>query len=174
MYWKPFLNWYVVHSKPKKELQVSGYLKSFDLTVYHPTLKVNPVNPRSAKIQSYFPRYLFVRANLDEINIRDLLWAPGAVGLVEFGGEPAVVPDEFIASLKERITQIKRAGGLHLEGLEKGDGIIVTHGAFAGHEGVFDLRLSGEQRVQVLLHWLGREIKVKVNANAIEKRRRRR
>lgn len=47
----------------------------------------------------------------------------------------------------------------------------ITHGPFAGYEAIFDMRLSGSERVQVLLQMLGRLVKVQVNAGAIEKRR---
>jgi hypothetical protein len=40
----------------------------------------------------------------------------------------------------------------------------------AGYEAIFDLQLSGSERVQVLLEMLGRLVKVTVNTSAIEKR----
>jgi len=166
--------WYTIFCKPHKELQVAKYLKANNIQTYHPTLRVNPVNPRASKIKSFFPRYLFVYADLDNVDIRRIQSAPGAVGLVEFGGEPAVVSEEFIAALKTRIAEIKAAGGLNLDGLEQGDPVFIRSGAFEGYDAIFDTRLSDDMRVQVLLHWLGREVKVKVDSQHIEKRRRRR
>jgi transcriptional antiterminator RfaH len=77
-------------------------------------------------------------------------------------------------TLKTRINEVEAAGGLHLDGLKQGDSVKIKSGPFAGYDAIFDLRLSGKDRVQVLLHWMGREMKVKLNANGIEKRRRRR
>lgn len=164
-------HWYTLYSKPHKEAQLEKYLQSNRITTFYPTLKVNPVNPRAARIRSFFPRYLFVQADVAQVGLGALQWIPGAVGLISFGGEPAIVPDAFIAELRRRIGQIEAAGGLHLEGLKRGDRVQITDGSFAGHDAIFDVHLSGEQRVQLLLHWLGREVKVKVNANAVEKRR---
>ena len=166
--------WYTIFTKPHKEIQVADYLQSNDLEVYLPTLKGKPTNPRSAKIRSYFPRYLFVRTELASVGISALKWIPGAVGLVEFDYEPAIVPDLFVDTLKRRIDEIESAGGLHLHGLQQGDTVKIKNGPFTGFEAVFDVRLSGQDRVQVLLHWMGREMKVKLNANGIEKHRRRR
>ena len=163
--------WYVVYSKPRKEVQIDRYLRSQQIRTFYPVLKVDPVNPRAAHVRGFFPRYLFVHADLEEVGISGLQWIPGAVGLVRFDGEPTVVPDAFIETLSRHIVQIERAGGLHLDGLKAGDPVNITSGPFAGYEALFDLHLSGEQRVQVLLHWLGRTMKVKVNANAVEKRR---
>lgn len=166
--------WYTIYCKPHKELQVADYLRSQELDVYLPTLNVKPVNPRSRKIRPYFPRYLFVHAELASIGTSALKWIPGAIGLVEFDNEPAIVTDLFIDTLKQRIHEIESAGGLHLDGLESGDTVKITDGPFAGYEAIFDLRLSGNDRIQVLLHWMGREMKVKLNANGIKKRSRRR
>ena len=166
--------WYTIYCKPRKELQVANYLRSNNIEVYHPTLRVKPVNPRASKIRPYFPRYLFVHCDLESTGVSALKWTPGAVGLVEFGGQPAVVPDVFIHTLRKRIAEVEAAGGLNLHGLKQGDRVEIKGGPFAGHEAIFDLHLSGEKRVQVLLHWLGRETKVKLNANAIEKKSRRR
>lgn len=163
--------WYTLHTHPHKESQVVQYLQSNNIVTFYPTLKVKPVNPRSSRVRGFFPRYLFVQADLDEVGLNGLQWIPGAVGLVSFGGEPAVVPDAFIHELKRRLARIEQSGGLHLDGLKQGDSVRIVKGPFADCEAIFDARLPAEERVLVLLHWLGREVKVKVNANAVEKRR---
>lgn len=162
--------WYTIFSKPRKESQIESYLTSKGVETFYPTLKVDPINPRAARIRGFFPRYLFVRVDLESVGISGLEWIPGAVGLVQFGGTPAEVPDAFIDELRQRLIQIERVGGLHLDGLKRGDKVKITSGPFAGIEAVFDAHLSAEQRVQVLLHWLGRDRKVKLSANTVEKR----
>ncbi len=163
--------WYALQTKPRKESQVDSYLRSNQVEVFYPTAKVRPVNPRAAKIRPYFPRYLFVHADLEDVGVSALQWIPGGIGLVRFGGEPAIVPDNFVYELRRRVAEIRAAGGLHLDGLKPGDIVNITDGPFAGYEAIFDLRLSGEDRVQVLLQWLGRKLQVRVNADAIEKKR---
>lgn len=163
--------WYAVFSKPRKELQVDSYLRNHGVKTFFPTYRVKPVNPRSSTTRAFFPRYLFVYADLSETGMSALQWVPGAVGLVQFDGEPAPIPDYFIDELRKRIAAVEAAGGLNLDGLRKGDQVKITSGPFAGYDALFDMRLTGEERVQVLLHWLGREVKVKVDMNAIEKRR---
>jgi transcription elongation factor/antiterminator RfaH len=163
--------WYVLHSKPHKENQISAYLQSQKLETFYPTLRVQPVNPRASKIRPYFPGYLFVRADLEAVGVSALQWIPGAVGLVSFDGQPGTVPDYIIRELRQRVEQIEAAGGLTVDGLKQGDPVHITHGPFAGYEAIFDMRLSGAERVQVLLQMLGRLVKVQVNASAIEKHR---
>lgn len=163
--------WYTLFSKPRKEAQIESYLRSKGIVTYYPTMKVDTVNPRAAQRRGFFPRYLFVQADLDMVGMSGLEWVPGAVGLVQFGGVPATVPDSFITELRARIDQLERFGGIHLSGVLRGDKVKIVSGPFAGSEAIFDTRLSGEQRVQVLLRWLGRERKVKISADAVEKRK---
>ena len=47
-------------------------------------------------VESLFPRYLFIRIDPHRSNIAPVRSTRGVVGLVRFGGQPAVVPDEVI------------------------------------------------------------------------------
>jgi transcription elongation factor/antiterminator RfaH len=163
--------WYVLHSKPNRENELNAYLESVGIKTYFPTIHVNPINPRSRKIRPYFPRYLFVYVRLAEVGLSIFRWAPGATRLVEFGGYPAKVPDGVIYQLKRHLEAVEAAGGFHLDGLKPGDPVRIVDGPLAGYEAIFDVRLSGNDRVQVLLEMLGRQIHAQVNANTIEKKR---
>jgi len=163
--------WYVLHTKPRRETAVYSYLRTQGVEVFYPSVKVKPVNPRASTIRPYFPRYLFVRADLGEVGISALQWVPNAIGLVQFDGIPAAVPDSLVITLKRRIEEIKVAGGLVFHELAPGDAVRITQGPLAGYNALFDLRLSGTQRVQVLLEMLGRPVYVQVDAGAIEKKR---
>lgn len=163
--------WYALHVKPHKEMQVYRYLYSsgHDLDVYYPSFIIDPVNPRSSRIRPYFPRYLFVEAALDQLGEKFLQWIPGSVGLVCFGGEPAVVPEHFMQDLKKRVIAFEKAGGPPGDDIRAGDRIRVASGPFTDYEGVFHTRLSGEERVQVFLDWLGRRVTVTMKAHDIRK-----
>ena len=162
--------WYVIHTKPKKENHVSAYLESQGLEVFYPSIKVKPVNPRSSKIRPYFPGYTFVHADLEEIGIASLKWIPHAIGLVQFDGDASPIPDHVIYELKKRIEEIRDAGDLRLDILKRGDPVTIMDGPLAGYEAIFDMRLSGSERAQVLLEMLGRLVKAQVDAGAIEKK----
>jgi transcriptional antiterminator RfaH len=163
--------WYVIQSKPHKENQLCAYLQSQALEVYYPVLHVKPANPRSSKIRPLFPRYLFVRTNLDEIGLSTLRWMPYAIGIVEFDGYAAPVPDAIMYELRRRVEALEAAGGPTFDGLKPGDRVRITEGALAGYEALFDMRLSGGERVQVLLEMLGRQVRLQLDANAIERPR---
>jgi len=161
-------NWYALHVKPHKERSVCRLLDSPErlsalmlsaevaesLSVFFPSVRVKPVNPRSAKVRPFFPGYVFVHADLELVGVSALNRVPGANGLVSFGDTPAIVPPALIVELKQRMVQIEQAGGLVFDDLKPGDPVRIIDGPFAGYEAVFDMRLPDSERVQVLLAFL--------------------
>ncbi len=164
-------NWYVMQSKPHKETQLCAYLESNGFEVFYPTLEVQPVNPRSAKIRPLFPRYMFVHTDLEKVGVSDLMWTPFAIGLVQFDGYVAPVRDAVIHAIQRQVREIQVAGGLVLKDLKQGDPVRITEGPLAGYEALFDMRLQGSDRVQILLDMLGRQVKTQINIGLIEKKR---
>lgn len=164
------LHWYTLHVKPHKERFVYGQLKAQQLEAYLPLVKVNPVNPRAAKVRAWFPGYLFVRVDLDTEGANRVSWIPGTHRLVGFDGEPVVVPDQFIRQLDDQLTDIEMSGGLSFNQLEEGDAIKITSGAFAGYDGIFDRRVEGKDRVVILMKFLSDQYqRVQMDVSLIEK-----
>jgi transcription antitermination factor NusG len=168
---RPGLQWHVVRSKPRRERFVSEQLAGQGLEVFFPAVKVHPVNPRAARERAYFPGYLFVHADLAAFGANKLRWLPAAVGLLEFGGEPAIVPEALITQLRRKVASIQAAGGIVFADLKKGEPVKITSGPFAGYEAIFDLRLRGSERVRVLLELLQRQVAVELNSGSIRKLR---
>ena len=168
------LSWYAMRSKPNKENFLAGQLQSREVEVFFPVLRVKPVNPRSRKERPYFPNYLFVHVDLDEVNVSDLRWMPGASGLVNFDGVPASVPDALIATLKKQIDQQNTILRDQTSNFKQGDKIQIEDGPFAGYEAIFDMQLSGHDRVRVLLSLLqGRNLPVEIEGKQIRHVKRR-
>lgn len=165
--------WYVIRCKPRKEDVVWRQVRNNEFENFYPRIRVNPVNPRSRKIRPYFPGYLFVRVDLEEAGESTFNWMPHAVGLVRFGDEPAVVPDNLVYEIEKRVREINEAGGEVLDGLKAGDKVIIREGPFKGYEAIFDTRLSGSERVRVLLELLSnqRQVPVELDAGQISKGR---
>lgn len=161
--------WYALRSKPQKEDVVWRQLQAKGVDVFYPRLRVNPVNPRAKKIKPYFPGYMFVNFDLEEMGISAFQWMPHALGLVTFGGEPSAVPEHLIYAIRNKVQAIVDAGGEKLDGLKPGDIVRVQTGPFAGYEAIFDERLPGTERVRVLLEFLNRrQVPVELLAAHIE------
>ena len=167
-------HWYVLHSKPNKEEFLWEQLGSHNIEAFYPRLRVNPANPRARKVKPYFPGYVFIHTDLETTAHSALQWMPGAIGFVSFGSIPSVVPDGLIHAIQKRVEQVNAAGGEVFEGLKRGDVVTIERGPFAGYEAIFDARISGSERVRVLLKMLqGRSAKMEVYAGMLVRKKKR-
>lgn len=169
------ISWYAIRSKPNKEDFLANQLRAHALEVFFPVLHVKPINPRSRKIRPYFPNYLFVHMDLDIINVSDLRWMPGASGLVSFDGDPASIPDLLIDTLKRQVDyHNNKILQDKTKNFEAGDVVLIQDGPFSGYEAVFDINISGEERVRVLLNLLtGRQMPIEIEGRQIRHAKRR-
>jgi transcriptional antiterminator RfaH len=150
--------WYVLRSKANKEMILWRELSARALECFFPQLNVRPANPRSRKVLPYFPGYLFVRTDIEELGTSMFQWMPFSSGLVSFAGVPATVPDNLVQAIRRHVEQVNAAGSAEaqLAGLRQGDVVLIQGGPFEGHEAIFDTRLPGRERVRVLLKLLQR------------------
>jgi len=146
--------WYVLQSKPRKESFLYEQLRLRSIEVYYPKLNVQPVNPRARKSKPYFPGYLFIQIDLEQEKLSAIKWMPGAKGFVDFGKEPAWVPEALINTIRKQVAAINAAGGENLVGMAPGDEVIIQDGPFVGYKAIFELSLTGNERVRVLLKLL--------------------
>lgn len=162
------MQWIVIHSKVRKEELLFNQLSIRNIDAYLPSIRVLPVNPRARKIKPYFPGYVFARVDLEHTGISILQWTPGAIGIVNFGGEPAYVPDHFINTLEQHLQKINSSGYAEISSLNPGDAVDINGGPFAGYKAIFDTRLHGTDRVRVLIKMLqDYQIRVELPANQI-------
>lgn len=165
--------WYTIRSKPRKEEVLWRQLRSHGFEVFFPRLKVQPVNPRSRKWKPYFPGYMFLNVDIEEVGQSTFQWMPHSIGLVSFDGEPATVPDNLVHAIRKRVEEIAAAGGELFDGLKRGDKVRINDGPFAGYEAIFDTRLPGSERVRVLIQMLSdRRLVVEMNAGQVQSRTR--
>lgn len=163
--------WYALQSKPMKEALLSEQLELCRIESYYPRIRVRPVNPRSRHVKSYFPGYVFGHVDLEKVSLSTLQWMPGSIGIVSFGGVPASVPDNLIALIRQRVDEINLAGGEQLLGLKRGDTVTIQAGPFEGYEAIFDARISGDERVRVLLKLLNRQqVPLELSASQIQRK----
>jgi transcription antitermination factor NusG len=161
--------WYALRSKPNKEELLLDQLLIRKVETYFPRLRIQPVNPRSRHIRPYFPGYMFVNVDLRQISVFSLAWIPGASRLVCFDGQPAAISAVLVTAIQKKVDAINAAGGEVLEGLKHGDRVTIQSGPFAGYEGIFDTRLSGNERMRVLLRLMqNRQIRVEVPVGLVQ------
>jgi len=166
------MHWYVLRSKPNKELSLWRELCAREVESFYPQLHVRPVNPRSRTIRPYFPGYLFLHLDMEHSGSSTFQWMPFSLGLVSFDGVPATVHASLLQAIRRHIDEINVAGGERLLGLKKGDLVSIQGGPFDGYDASFDARLPGRDRVRVLLKLLQmRQVNVELSASQIERKK---
>lgn len=162
-------HWYALRSKPNKEEVLWQEMRARGYETFYPRLSIHPVNPRSRKVKPYFPSYLFVRLEQHAKGHSALARIPYSYGLVSFGPEPSSIPDELIQAIRQRIDQVNSTHGKALDRLRTGDSVVIQNGSFKGYQAIFNERLSGSERVRVLLIMIGeRHIPLELPADHIQ------
>jgi transcriptional antiterminator RfaH len=165
-------SWYALRSKTGKEDQVWQRAQAEGFKTFYPRVRVRTVNPRARQVKPYFPGYLFVYADLDDVGLPFFDRMPNAIGLLCLGGEPAALEDELIEHIRVKVEAIARAGGEVFYGLKPGDQVRIQYGPLAGFDAIFDARLSDNDRVRVFVQFLSnRAVPVELGASQIRPRK---
>jgi transcription antitermination factor NusG len=111
-----------------------------------------------------FPGYLFVRTAA--VNLSWLRSTKGMLDAVRMGSDYVIVRDDLVRSIRGREDA---DGWVKLPPpLEPGDLVTTRRGLFAGHVGLYEGMLA-HNRVRVLFHVLGRQTRVEVDRDALER-----
>ena len=164
------VQWHVLRSKPNKEMSLWRELVTRGFECFYPQLHLRPANPRSRKVRAYFPGYMFVQTDMEQVGASTFRWMPFSSGFIAFDGVPATVPDNLLQAIRRHVDQINAAGEQLLAGLRPGDAVVIEGGPFDGYDAIFDVRLSGTERVRVLLKLLqSRQLNVELPAAQIQR-----
>lgn len=165
------INWYAVQAKSHNEGRVLHHLTRKMIPVFLPLIEVmRRRRSRSvARLEPLFPGYLFVQLERMDSNptLWDAVrWAPGVKSILGTEGGSIPVPDPVIDAIKGRVREF----GFIRPSLPFGpnDRVLVRRGPMAGLEAVFERPLSGSGRVLVLMHLLGQQRRVQVDAADLE------
>lgn len=160
--------WYAVCCKPRQEAVAEENLLRQGFRVHLPRIRIRQRRRRQwiDAIEVLFPRYIFIRVDPLQRSMATVRSTRGVVGLVRFGGQPAVVPDAVMEALRQREDA---DSGLHQDNrplFSAGEAIKLVDGPLSGMEGVFTQQ-DGDKRVIILLELLGKANKVTVSRDWI-------
>jgi transcriptional antiterminator RfaH len=160
------VRWYLIHTKPTREVVAEDNLRRQGYQVYYPRL-LRPARIRGRwvdRVASLFPRYLFLRLVVGHQAMGPVRSTVGVANIVRFGYDYTVVPDAIVENLRLRADPETGLHRLHDHALFKpGSNVRIVAGVFDGLEGVFQ-RESGDERVVLLLGLLGRDTLVQLPA----------
>jgi transcriptional antiterminator RfaH len=160
--------WYLVRTKAGGEHRANQNLARFVDEAFLPLIRVR-VRRWGKLVESIVPLfacYLFAVFDLeDEYN--HVRHTSGVQYVVHYGDQPAVVPERIIRELKERCAN----GPIEIVAREllKGDAVRVVDGPLREFEGIFERRLSGSERVAILLASMGAGARVVLPLDMVEK-----
>lgn len=156
-------HWYAVRSQPKRERVAAKSLREMmGLEVVCPIVKYKKVT-RRGKVwwsEAMFPGYLFVRFNR-ELHERGVKYAQGVLTIVKFGEYMPAVPDFFMESLCESLGDEEEIVLSHE--VEIGARFEIADGPLKGQTGDVVEVLPGNERVRLLIEFIGGEREVEVD-----------
>lgn len=157
--------WHVVFTRPRQERQALMQLQRQGYEAWLPLVPV-PLGKRrrggDARMP-LFPRYLFVHVDSTVENTAPIRSTIGCCGLVRFGQELAALPQQVVDGLRRRCEACAEQPA---PDWQPGECVRIKSGPFAGLEAIFQAR-SGQERVAVLLTWLGMPRQVQMPAEAL-------
>ncbi len=167
------LSWYVLKTKPRAERLVADGLASHAFVTYLPLVpqSVSPWrNPRRVGgADPLFPGYVFA-----QLDVTSPLWIrarsyPGVSYILNQDGKPVPLPSAVVDTIRERTERSWSRAKVGASPFQQGERVRIVDGPLAGLEAIFDRRLSGRERCQVLLTLVHRLVPAALPYAALEK-----
>jgi transcription antitermination factor NusG len=109
--------------------------------------------------EALFPSYFFAKFDL-AARFRAVKHANHVIGVVGFGGTPVPLPEGIIVELRAEMQGQEVREVSH--GVQVGDTVEVAEGPMRGLKGIVESVVNSEERVKILLEFLGRQSLVEV------------
>lgn len=140
------MSWFLLTSKPRQEERAYANLLKQGYKCLLPKITVQKVKQGSiVEVEEpLFPRYIFINLNGSSDNWSPIRSTFGVSGMVRFGNEYPIVPDEIVA---EVMNYSQKSSASYFTA---GEEIVVRSGPFKGQSVSFD-SMDGEQRVMVFM-----------------------
>ncbi len=140
--------WYVLQSKPLKEIKVFEQIRKKNINVYLPLIEtVRYWSDRKKKVNvPLFPGYLFVYADMDE-RYNAISNTFGALKYLVYQKRHAIISDEEINNIKISLIEPERVR-IEDARLIEGDMVEITHGIFKGLKGII-VQIRGNYKLMV-------------------------
>jgi transcriptional antiterminator RfaH len=163
------ISWYAVFTHPHGEPKALEHLLRQGYSAYLPRYRTRVSHARRQQtvLRPLFPRYLFAGIDRESMRWRPILSTIGVVDVVRVGDEPAAVPSRVVAAIRarEKAGDFDRFNPQH--SLRLGELVRVTTGAFEDMVGML-VELRDQDRIVVLLEWLGRLVRAELHTEAVE------
>jgi transcription termination/antitermination protein NusG len=185
--------WYIVQCIRGSDQQALDAFARFRITTYYPKImqlkplprrrmsasqRISGMTVQAPTETALFPRYVFTRFDIQQYGWQDAFEVAGVGGIICKGGQPVYIPDETIASIKQRENNGVVPGKDSVRivfGI--GEKVFVTNGPFASFPGIVEHgldvaieKLAPHMRIKVAVDIFGRATPVDLEYWQVAKR----
>ena len=175
--------WYVIQTKPHKEDLVERQLSQVQVEVFCPKIKsfspsigghrygkkdLNSINKVTIPtyLKTFFPSYLFTRANLDDPKIHRMIrFTRGVNRILGTREQPTPLPEMAIDLIKQNLSD---CGYIEFKTLKPGMSVRVKRGLLRDLIGILEKPVDTMGRVRVLLRLINTNIRTLLHCTDIE------
>ncbi|MBI3979893.1 MAG: hypothetical protein HY331_17095 [Chloroflexi bacterium] len=168
------LDWYVLKTKPRAERLVADGLAGHAFVTYLPLIPHSQSPWRRSRrcaggADPLFPGYVFAQLDLASPEWIRARSYPGVSYILNQDGCPVPLPAAIVETIRERTDQSWSRAKAGSSPFQRGERVRIVEGPLAGLEAIFDRRLSGRERCQVLLTLVHRLVPAALPFAALEK-----
>lgn len=158
--------WYALYTRPRHEKKAAELLEEKRYEVYLPLVKkVRQWKDRKKKIDMpLFNSYLFV--HFDYSQRFEVLNTHGIVKIINFSGQPAVIPDWQIDALK-RMLEFPETVKLE-KYIQPGEIVEITDGPMRGLKGMVDIK-KDSKRIVLSIDGVFQSISVEIEEEFVQR-----
>lgn len=159
--------WYVLQSKPLREIKVSEQIVKKNIEVYLPLVEtIRYWSDRKKKVKvPLFPGYLFVHADNNE-RYSAISDTQGALRYLMYQKRFAVVSKDEINNIRISLVEPERIK-IEDTSLYEGDLVVITHGVFKGLKGVI-VQFHGNYKLMVSIAEMNTTFSVQLNNSEVK------
>jgi len=160
--------WYVVRTKGGNEHRANQNLLNQEIETFLPLFRGYEYrNGRMMEtIKPLFPNYLFAKLDIG-FHYNKVKWTRGVSRILGNREGPIPISEKVVETIQRRIGKDNL---IELEDqIREGDLVQITSGPLKDLIGVFQKRMSGKDRVKILLNLIGVDVPVQISKHQIEK-----
>ena len=162
--------WFCVCTKPKSEHLAARNLLGFANLdkVFCPRIRYEKSTQRGKAwfVEALFPGYIFARFDLAN-DLRAVNASSNVTGVLRFADFYPKISNNYIEELRAEFPEEENEIRIIEPEISEGDEVVLTEGPMAGMKTIVTRLMSGQDRVRVLLEWLGEEREAEVSLDSL-------
>lgn len=162
--------WYCVRSKPKSEHLAAAHLeRTAGVEVFCPRIRYQKPTSRGKVwfVEALFPGYLFAQFDLEE-ELRRVQATSAVTGVLHFREFFPSISPVAIAEMRAEVGD-EEPHTVEDE-ISAGEEVVITEGVMKGLSVLITKLVPGQERVRVLMEWLGQQREAEIAMDSVASR----